>query len=762
MTDKPTGILTVLLATACIAVANAAAPYLGRPVVEVIDEVRGDGYEIAYSSRLVSQDMLVTIEPRATASLGALLEILEAHNLTMQGDTGVFLIIQKQTPAATTPSTRARTTPDNGRMIETITVSASRYQISRDSASTGFQIDQRSLQNMPDVGEDPVRMVQRLPGAAASGASARTHLRGGEESEVGIILNGQRLFDPFHVRDYQSIFSSIDSRAIEDIEVYTGGFPVRYGDRMSGVVLMESLIPDEQQQREIGISVFNTSVLLSGKADDRQWLFSARRGNLDLVIADELGRPSYYDVFSQFELDVAAHSRLSVNALYADDNVVVVLESDPEEQEQVESSTRNFQAWVQLETEWSDRLSSRTALSYTQYGNLRVGAAGDPEKLVAQVYDDRDVQQTGLRQDWSFRPSKTHFTQWGFNFSQGDARFDYQGEAEYFGLLAMFEGVPDAISRSLAATPSGASYALYFADRWSVSPNSVLEWGLRWDDQTYTSLSSDSQLSPRLSYLYRLGDATDFRISWGRYHQSQNIQELQIEDGVTNYWPAQRADHFILGIQHSFTNRISMRVEAFQKEMSDIRPRFENLYDPLAGIPELLPDRVRIEPESARSTGIELSAEADYGAWSWWGTYALSKITDRIDGSDVPRSWDQRHAIQVGVAWQGERWNINFAAGVHNGWPTTDLALVQDGVDDDDEPVYVAVPGPRNAEHLSTFFSLDFRISRKFDVRYGSLTAFVEVVNATNRKNVCCADWDLVEDEPGVLETSYDYWLPLL
>jgi len=76
----------------------------------------------------------------------------------------------------------------------------------------------------------------------------------------------------------------------------------------------------------------------------------------------------------------------------------------------------------------------------------------------------------------------------------------------------------------------------------------------------------------------------------------------------------------------------------------------------------------------------------------------------------------------------------------------------------------VAIPGPRNALRHSTFASLDFRVSRTFDVRRGSLMAFVEVSNALNRKNVCCRDWDITDDDAGniELEHSYDYWLPLL
>jgi outer membrane receptor protein involved in Fe transport len=753
--------LVLLLVIGQPIVAAAAAPYLGRPVSDVIEEVRSAGYKIAYSSRLVASSMKVTIEPASQAPLNALLEILEAHDLTLQGDAGVFLVVSKEpaaTPATATPALPNVSIPQ----LEMITVSASRYEISRDIATSGFNLDQRTIQAMPDVGEDPVRIVQRLPGAAASGASARTHLRGGEESEVGIILNGQRLIDPYHVRDYQSIFSSIDSRAIEGVEIYTGGFPARFGDRMSGVILLESIDPDNQRQNEIGISVFNTSVLLAGKESDKRWLFSARRGNLDLVIADELGRPKYYDVFGQFEFDVGEHSTLSANALYANDEVLVVLESDPAELEQLASSTNNLQVWVQLDTDWSDRLLSRTALSYTNYDNLRNGSSNDPEKLIATVNDERSINQVGFRQDWSLRRSKTHFTQWGFGILQGDTRYAYQGDAEYFGLLALFEGQSEGIVRALTAAPSGASYALYFADRWAITPNSVFEWGLRWDDQTYTNLSSDSQLSPRLSYLYHLNDATDLRISWGRYHQSQGIQELQIEDGIKDFSPAQSADHLIVGLQHTLGDNTLLRLEGFYKRMSDVRPRFENLYDPLALIPELLPDRISIEPSSARSTGIELSFETGKDAWSWWGTYTLSQATDRIDGHDVVRSWDQRHSLQAGVSWNSEAWSVAIAAAVHNGWPTTALALYEDGVDDDGETVYVAVPGERNAEHLNTFFNLDFRVSRRFNVRRGSLSAFFEVVNSTNRRNICCIDYDVDEDNPADLESSYDYWLPLL
>jgi hypothetical protein len=151
--------------------------------------------------------------------------------------------------------------------------------------------------------------------------------------------------------------------------------------------------------------------------------------------------------------------------------------------------------------------------------------------------------------------------------------------------------------------------------------------------------------------------------------------------------------------------------------------------------------------------------DQDLGAWNWWASYTWSRVTDELDGRREPRSWDQRHAFQAGTGWQGERWNFSLAASVHSGWPATGIELYETGVDDEGEPVFEAVPGPRNAERLPTFAAIDVRLSRTFDVPRGSLMAFVEISNLTNRRNVCCIDYDI---EDGALESSEDYWMPLL
>ena len=192
-------------------------PYVGRTVADVIEEFQDDGYPFAYSTNLVSADLVVQKEPSPGTPLEVVSQILEPYGLVIRTDSGVHLVVRdsgagRSSKNESVPTTEALRIADP---LETVIVSASRYAISRDIAASKFSVDQRTIQNMPDVGEDPIRVTQRLPGAAASGASAMAHFSGGEAGEIGIMLNGQWLFDPFHIRDYQNIFSAIDARAIE-------------------------------------------------------------------------------------------------------------------------------------------------------------------------------------------------------------------------------------------------------------------------------------------------------------------------------------------------------------------------------------------------------------------------------------------------------------------------------------------------------------------------------------------------------------------
>ena len=285
------------------------------------------------------------------------------------------------------------------------------------------------------------------------------------------------------------------------------------------------------------------------------------------------------------------------------------------------------------------------------------------------------------------------------------------------------------------------------------------ELGLRWDEQTYVK-DADEQFGPRINLLYDLNDRTQLRASWGRYQQAQGIDELQVEDGIDHYWPAQRADHLIVGLEHRWRKDYLVRVEAYSKDYGHLRPRFENLFDQLSLVPELRADRVEIAPDSARADGVELLiARRSAQPWNGWLGYAWSKVTDELNGRDVLRSWDQTHAISAGVTWSKSPWDASIAITYHTGWPTTNVRLA-----DPEGNSPSVVIGDRNAERVEAFASLDLRVARTFPLRLGNLDVFAEVTNALNRENPCCVDYSVQKDEQDHYELERDskHWLPLV
>ena len=745
-----------------------AGPLIGLPVQQVLEQQRESGFPIVYSTALVTPDLRVVNEPSFRDRRLLIQEILEPHGLTLQELDGHYLVVaQEEPPPATadvieSPSETRAELDEPPKVLETINVTASRYVL---WSNSNFYIDQRAIQALPDLGEDPARSAQRLPGSAAGGLSARSHFRGGEHNETAIYLNGLKLVDPFHIRDYHSIFTTIDARALSGVEAFTGGFPASYGDQMSGMLLMETRQPEEPLTTELGLSVYNTSVLSTGhtSGETMDWLFSARRSNLDAVLSNDLGKPDYFDVFAALGLQLNQQHRLSINALFADDDVLVVTESDPEELEQSLSNTRNETLWLSLENEWSPDLSTRTTLSWSSLSNSRVAEVNDPDRMLAAVRDLRDAEIFGLSQDWQYAGWDDHLLSWGLEYRHERASYNYRSRAAYSGFYEFYPGIENPEQSAIQAAPSGNGYSLYLSDRWQLAPATGLQVGLRWDKQDWTVPEFGPQLSPRINVLQRVGENTELRLTWGRYYQSQGVLELQVEDGQDRFFAPQRADHWIAGIQHRFSNGYRLRAEAYFKQYDRLRPRFENQFDPLALIPELAPDRIRLDPSSATARGVELTL--DYRGeqdLEWWAVYSWSRAVDKINGQNQLRSWDQRHAVQAGLAWRPGAWEIGLALSVHTGWPTSSMSFTV--MEEDDEEIYIPEPGPRNAERFDTFAQIDFRVSRKFAVRRGELSVFFEVTNATNRKNQCCADYDIEEDDQDnvFLDRAIEDWLPLL
>jgi len=261
----------------------------------------------------------------------------------------------------------------------------------------------------------------------------------------------------------------------------------------------------------------------------------------------------------------------------------------------------------------------------------------------------------------------------------------------------------------------------------------VAEIGVRWDRQTW---ADDSQLSPRLNLSYALGGHTTLRGAWGRYHQPQLVHELQVGDGFTEFQPAQRAEHRVVSLEHRVGGELDVRLELYQKKLSDVRARYENALNPVELFPELESDRVLVAPERSEARGLEVSLRHLSGSrWSWWLSYAFARAEDQVEGAWLPRSRDQPHTASFGLNYcPGKKWNLNLAGLYHTGWPTTVvLGTAEPGPDG--RVRLRPYLSPRNSARYPDYLRLDLRVSRAFEVGPGNWSVFLEVTNLLNRDN---------------------------
>ena len=494
--------------------------------------------------------------------------------------------------------------------------------------------------------------------------------------------------------------------------------------------------------------------MISGRAWYPTAVLKGRNASADEILSD------YYDVLAKVEHSVGERSTLSANALLAYDDLGYRTE-DFESLEQVRARYKSSHLWFNLKTAWNENLVSKTILSSGAVRRNRVGSARDVEDDGVDIDDQREFDFLGLKQDWTFSLNRTHLLKWGFDVKHQEADYDYLRR-----MILLDPDDDDEVEETRVLTsPESDFYAAYFADRIRLSENFVAELGLRWDKQVGVN---DHQVSPRVNLRYAVGADTVLRFGWGQFHQSQRLNELQVEDGIEEFYPAQLAEHWLASIEHRFAAGTAVRVEAYRKELKDPRPRYENLFSPLELFPEARRDRILVAPDGGRSQGVEVLVKQQAGErFSWWFSYVLARVEDSIDGEMVPRSWDQRHAASFGLNLSlPRRWNFNLGGAYHSGWPTTAVSGEVVGWDEEeDEPEVELVFGPRNQERFPSYMRLDIRASKSWPTGRGDLRLIFEVINVTNRKNICCTeDFSTVVHEDGSVEVIPEqaYWIPLI
>jgi outer membrane receptor protein involved in Fe transport len=658
--------------------------------------------------------------------------------------------------------------------LEEIRVTAS-VSLLREQPTAAVALDRREISELPHFGDDLYRAITVLPGTSGGDFSARFAVRGGLYDETLVTLDDQELMEPFHLKDFQGVFSILDPEAIGGVELTPGGFSAEHGDRMTGVLDMVTRSPKETRAG-IGISLTtawaNAGGLFSGGKGS--WLVSARRGYLDFIlnaVSDdeddgEPPSPRYWDAFGKIVWGPNHSHSLALTMLLADDDLLFE-EFDEDEEVDVVSGYASSYLWLNHQAV----LGASSFVNSAVYGGeITIDrdflVIDDPGEEQFDLVDIREDRFYGLRQEWQHDLGKRHYFRWGFDLRSYEVSYDYEIDAVIEDPIDDPRFYPGVRIDSFHDVYEGEQYSLFVTDRVRLGGRLTAEAGLRYDRQT---LTEDDQVSPRLNLLYTMSSKGSLRFGWGHFYQSQRPYELRVQYGESEFLPAQRAEQIVAGYETEIGDHYLLKVDAYARQVTDPHPRWETIFDPFHPVPEIATDLALIAPEEVNAQGVEVYfARRKGGEFDWWLSYVYSSVEDVLDGVDTPRFINQPHSLTASASWRpGPKWSLTGVLNYHTGWPTTAVSARPVNQPDGYWSLSYDI-GPFYQELLDDYWRLDLRASRTSRVgTRGSLTVFIDVQNLTDRDNqrgIAIADPDYFwSDATGLVITfPEEYWFPII
>ena len=363
--------------------------------------------------------------------------------------------------------------------LETVIVDAEREEIESFDISPGRTVLQvKELKAAPAAIEaDPIRTIQTLPGVAAlSDFSVGLYVRGGTPDQNLVLLDGTDVYNASHLF---GLFSTFPADAAKSTELLRGGFPAKYGGRLSSVL---NVITDEGNKEEFeaegGVSFLSSRLTVQGPAGKGSWLASGRRTHLDPLLSYAEGQSNSLTrlTYNFFDLQGKTHQVVS-----HDDHLTVAAYTG---QDHLNIRIDEFDAGL----EWGNRTISTKwthIFDSALFGNFL--ATGSRFKATTTFdTEDVDLEETNrltdlsLKADLNYFPSKDHAVEVGLLAKRQSMEYVF-GESDLEWVRVDVEGYHNSI---------------YLQDNWSVNRLWTLQPGLRFNQFTNGGYSG---WSPRLA-----------------------------------------------------------------------------------------------------------------------------------------------------------------------------------------------------------------------------------------------------------------------
>ncbi len=632
--------------------------------------------------------------------------------------------------------------------LKTIEVSAEKEAQKTEVRTSVTKITPKEIQMVPSIGGEPdlAQYLQVLPGVVFSGdQGGQIYIRGGTPVMNKVLLDGMIVYNPFHSI---GLFSVFDTDILRNADVYTGGFPADYGDRISSV--MDITTRDGNKRRFAGKlsgSTFGSKFLFEGPirkqkeegGSSSSFLISYKNSYLDktsqslYTYVDEQGLPfSFQDFYGKVSLNGENGSKLNLFGFDYRDQAGFKDVTD------INWKSNGFGSNFILVPKGSNTLVDGV-FAYSQY------------KISQQ--EGNETPRTSLVNGFNF----------GFNFTSFFNKDELKIGMEVLGFRTEFStntvtGVP---YEQIENTTEFGSFARYRISRDKI----VIEPSVR--VQYYASLSEFSP-EPRLGIKINAHDRFRIKLAGGLY--SQNLISAVSDRDVVNLFYGflsgpdnlpeefngepvdsrlQKARDLIIGFEIDAARHLTVNIEGFYKKFTQLTNiNRDKVYpDYQEDKPDFLTKDFIVE--SGRSYGADVVMKYEYKRLYLWAVYSLTWV-DRYDGVREYRPhFDRRHNVNlVGAYTFGKKldWEVNVRWNYGSGFPFSgtqgfyEYLNFGDGLNTDPNAAngdLGIIYGALNEKRLPSYHRLDLSVKKSFVLgKNSNMDITASAINVYNRPNI--------------------------
>ena len=668
-------------------------------------------------------------------------------------------------PSDTTVEVRAdrrrdvRLSPDSTGLGEVV-VEAADADAALSGAYASVALSGDDVQALPAIlGEaDVLKALQMQPGVGGGAeGTAGLHVRGGTPDQTLVLLDGIPVYNAAHLFGFVSVFNA---DAVKRVELFKGGFPARFGGRLSSIVDVRMREGNEEARRgHARIGLLSSQALTEGPIADGRgaYLVSARRTYLDLLAKPVFAATGGLDNFTPtayfYDVNAKANARVSDRdrlylSLYAGRDRFAAVADDADISG---GRGEGYLTWGNLTgaLRWTrpltDRLFAATTLTASDYA-FDVGLEADRVALGGadlQSFRSRylsSIRDLAVRTDLEWSPSAAHAVTAGGGLTHH----------RYAPGAFTYDPFDVAGDTTLGAGPlSSWEGAVYVEDEVRLGPAlvsaGVRATGLAVEGATYGSVE------PRLA---ARGAVAGLVVRGSVSRMTQYLHLLTTVGGIglpADLWvPAtdrvgpERAWQATVGVADE-AGRTRWSLDAYAKEMTGLVAYREDS------------DLVRADTDwqdqvttgEGRSVGVEFAASHAGPRTSAQFAYTLSKTDRRFDalagGERFPYRYDRTHDLGLAVRHRlSRRLDLSAAFVYQTGQAITlptvtyfaprpgyDLTTGSEGSGGNQTFAY----GPRNGYRLPATHRLDLGLDLYFRRGTRPHALSLEVYNVYNQAN---------------------------